>query len=95
MNLEQVRQFSLAVGTKVETVSGEWARVKCPLSFWTHDSGTDSNPSCAISYGASMESAFNSYACEAGDLHKLLILLAEYGANRPRNNLNTSTRLWP
>jgi len=94
MNLEQVRQFSLAVGTKVETVSGEWARVKCPLSSWTHDSGSDSNPSCAISYGENMESAFNCYACEAGDLHKLITLLDHHGAKKPRYDLKQAVKLW-
>ena len=94
MNLEQVRQFALAVGTSVETVSGDWARVSCPLSFWTHDSGNDSNPSCAISYGDNIESAFNCYACEAGDLHKLITLLEGYGAKKPRFDLRQATTLW-
>lgn len=94
MNLEQVRQFALAVGTKVETVSGEWARCQCPLSFWTHDSGRDSHPSFAIQYGDNIESAFNCYACEAGDLHKLITLLADYGAKKPRYDLRQATRLW-
>jgi len=94
MNLEQVRQFALAVGTKVETVSGEWGRVKCPLSSWTHDSGSDSNPSCAISYGDNIESAFNCYACEAGDLHKLITLLDGYGAKKPRFDLKQAVKLW-
>ena len=84
----------MAVGTKVETVSGEWARVCCPLSVWTHDSGSDSHPSCAISYGDNIESAFNCYACEAGDLHKLITLLDNYGATKPRYDLRQATRLW-
>lgn len=94
MNLDQARQFALAVGTKVETVSGEWARCKCPLSFWTHDKGTDSHPSFAIQYGESIESAFHCWACESGDLHKLLVLLEGYGAKKPRFDLRQATRLW-
>jgi hypothetical protein len=94
MNLDQVRQFALAVGTKVETVSGEWGRCKCPLSPWTHDSGKDSNPSFAISYGENIESAFNCYSCEAGSLHKLIMLLDGFGAKKPKYDLKQATTLW-
>jgi len=94
MNQEQVRQFALAVGTKVETVSGEWARCKCPLSPWTHDSGSDSHPSFAISYGENIESAFHCWACESGDLHKLIQRLADLGAKKPKCDLKQAMFLW-
>jgi len=94
MNLDQVRQFALAVGTKVESVSGDWARCKCPLSPWTHDSGKDSHPSFAINYGENIESAFNCYSCETGHLHKLIVLLNDFGAKKPKYDLKQAMSLW-
>ena len=64
MNLEQVKQFALAVGTKVENHSGDWAACCCPLAPFTHDSGRDSHPSFAIRHGDNLESIFN---CLAGE----------------------------
>jgi len=94
MNLEQVRQFALAVGTRVETVSGAWASCRCPLSPWTHDSGSDSHPSFAISFGENIESVFNCFTCDSGDLLKLITILQEFGAKPPRFDLRAATRLW-
>lgn len=94
MNLEQVKQFALAVGTKVESVSGHWARCRCPLAPWTHDSGKDSHPSFAVSYGDNSESAFNCYSCEAGSLHKLIVLLDGFGAAKPKYDLKQAMTLW-
>jgi hypothetical protein len=94
MNKEQVKQFALAVGTRVESVSGQWARCKCPLAPWTHDSGGDSHPSFGIQYGDNIESAFNCYACEAGTLHKLIVLLDGFGASKPKYDLKQAVNLW-
>ncbi len=94
MNQQQVRQFAKAVGTKVESVSGEWARCKCPLARYTHDSGKDSNPSFAINYGDNIESAFNCYSCEGGSLHKLIVLLNDFGAKKPKVDLKQAMKLW-
>lgn len=94
MNLEQAKQFALAVGTKVESVSGQWARCKCPLAPWTHDSGKDSNPSFGLSYGENIESAFHCWACESGDLHRLISLLDFHGAKPPKYDLRTATKMW-
>lgn len=94
MNLEQVKQFSLAVGTRVESVSGDWARCRCPLAPWTHDSGKDSHPSFAVQYGDNIESGFNCYACEAGSLHKLILLLDRFGAKKPKFDLKQAMHLW-
>lgn len=94
MNLEQVKQFALAVGTRVESVTGGWAQCKCPLSPWTHDSGRDSHPSCAISYGNNIESVFNCFTCEAGDLFQMLEHLRGFGAKQPKYNLKAATDMW-
>lgn len=94
MNLEQVKQFALAVGTKVENASGEWAVCKCPLAPFLHDSGRDSHPSFAISYGQNIESAFNCYTCEAGGLFKLIQLLQDNGAKAPKYDIKAAVTLW-
>jgi len=94
MNLDQVKQFALAVGTKVESSGGEWAQCKCPLSPWTHDSGKDSHPSFAIKHGNGIESTFNCFTCESGDLHKLISLLDRYGAKAPKYDLKAATKMW-
>lgn len=75
-------------------MSGDWGRCCCPLAPWTHDSGKDSNPSCAISYGENIESAFNCYSCESGSLHKLILLLDGFGAKLPRYDLKQANTLW-
>ncbi len=94
MNLEQVKQFALAVGTRVESSSGQWAVCKCPLAPFLHDSGKDSHPSCAISYGESIESAFNCYTCEAGSLFKLIQILQDEKAKLPKYDIKAAVRLW-
>ena len=94
MNLEQVKQFALAVGTKVESSTGEWAQCRCPLAPWTHDSGSDSHPSFAIQYGPNIESSFNCYTCEAGKIGKLIELLEFHGAKAPKYDLNAARKLW-
>jgi len=94
MNLDQVRQFALAVGTRVESVSGEWASMRCPLSPWTHDSGKDSHPSCAISYGDNIESIFNCFTCESGDLLQMVQLLQGHGAQQPKYDLKAAMKMW-
>ncbi len=94
MNLEQVKQFALAVGTRVESASGEWAQCRCPLAPFLHDSGRDSHPSCAISYGTNIESLFNCFTCDSGDLHKLVTTLMELGAKPPRYNLKAAMDMW-
>ncbi len=94
MNLAQVKQFALAVGTRVETASGEWAQCKCPLAPFLHDSGRDSHPSCAISYGDNTESVFNCFTCESGDLFDLLTKLRAFKAKKPRYDLKTAMDLW-
>ena len=94
MNLEQVKQFALAVGTKVESASGEWAVARCPLAPFTHDSGRDSNPSFAISYGQGIESAFNCYTCEAGSLFTLIQILQKHGAKLPKYDIKAAVKLW-
>lgn len=94
MNLEQVKQFALAVGTKVSNASGQWAVCSCPLAPFLHDSGRDSHPSFAISYGANIESAFNCYTCEAGGLFKLIQILQDKGAKAPKYDLKAAVKLW-
>lgn len=94
MNLTQVKQFALAVGTKVASSSGDWAVCCCPLAPFTHDSGKDSHPSCAISYGDNIESAFNCYTCEAGSLFKLIQILRDNGAKAPKYDLKAAVQLW-
>lgn len=94
MNLDQVKQFALAVGTRVESASGEWAQCKCPLSPWTHDSGKDSHPSFAFTYGDNIETRFNCFTCESGDLHRLISLLERYGAKAPKYDLTTAMKMW-
>jgi len=94
MNLEQVRQFARAVGTRVESASGEWAQVKCPFAPFLHDSGRDSHPSAAISYGNSIESVYNCFTCEAGDLFTMLERLRELGAKAPRYDLKAAMDMW-
>lgn len=94
MNLDQITQFALAVGTKVESRGSEWVQCKCPLAPWTHDSGKDSHPSFAFSYGDNIESVFNCFTCESGDLHHLIALLERYGAKPPKYDLHTARKMW-
>ncbi len=94
MRLEQVKQFALAVGTKVENASGSWAVCRCPLAPFTHDSGQDSHPSFAISYGENIESAFNCYTCEAGNLFKLIQILQDNDAKAPKYDIKAAVTLW-
>lgn len=94
MNLDQIKQFALAVGTKVESHGGEWAQCRCPLAPWTHDSGKDSHPSFAFSHGDNIESRFNCFTCESGDLHRLISLLERYGAKAPKYDLNAAVKMW-
>ena len=78
----------------MESSGGDWAQCKCPLSPWTHDSGRDSHPSCAISYGSNIESIFNCFTCESGDLFQMIQLLDQNGAKQPRYNLKAAREMW-
>lgn len=87
MTPSQVQSFLAALGATNVQPRGGWVSASCPLAPWTHDSGTDSNPSFAISCKPGKESIFNCYACEHGDLLHLVQLLKKYGAKKPRYDL--------
>ena len=94
MNLEQVKQFARAVGTRVESHGSEWAQMKCPLAPWTHDSGKDSHPSFAIKHGENVESTFNCFTCEAGSVGRLIDLLEFHGAKPPKYDIPAARKMW-
>lgn len=94
MNLEQVKQFALAVGTKVESRGGEWVQCKCPLAPWLHDSGKDSHPSFAIKFGDNVESTFNCFTCESGGAGRLIDLLEFHGAKPPKYDIPAARKMW-
>ena len=78
----------------MESATGEWAQCKCPLAPWTHDSGRDSHPSFAIKHGHNIESTFNCFTCESGDLHRLISLLERFGAKPPKYDLKAALKMW-
>lgn len=94
MNLDQVKQFALAVGTKVESRGAEWVQCKCPLAPWTHDSGKDSHPSFAIKFGDNIESTFNCFTCESGNIGRLIDLLEFHGAKAPKYDIPAARKMW-
>ena len=89
MNHQQIRKFLKALGSDPgETYEHEqWIVTSCPLAPWTHDSGTDSNPSFAINCKPSGESYYHCFTCKSGDLLSLLQLLKGYGAQKPKYNI--------
>lgn len=60
-------------------VSGNWVKIRCPLSKWTHESGADSNPSAGISVNQSGTSVFSCFTCKRpAPFHVMLRRYAEY-----------------
>lgn len=72
MDADSIKMLLGALGTT--SVTGEnWVRGRCPLSPWTHASGTDKNPSFGIEVIDGGESWFNCYSCgNHGDLLTLV-----------------------
>lgn len=73
--------------------SAGWLVAPCPLAPWRHSSGRDAHPSFAVKVRPGGESSFNCYACESGDLLRLVELLAGHGAEAPRYRLRDALRL--
>lgn len=92
MNHLQIRKFLKALGSDPgETYEHEqWVVASCPLAPWTHDSGTDANPSFAINCKPNGESYFHCFTCRSGDLLRLLELLKNYGAKKPKYNIRVA-----
>ncbi len=92
MNHIQIRKFLKALGSDPgETYEHEqWIVASCPLAPWTHDSGTDANPSFAINCKPNGESHFHCFTCRSGDLLRLLELLRSYGAKKPKYNIKAA-----
>lgn len=58
---------------------GEWVSVPCPLAPWTHDKGTDENPSFGVKVNDHDHSVFNCLTCQRkGTLPYLLKLMTRY-----------------
>jgi hypothetical protein len=92
MNHQQIRKFLICLSADPgETYASEkWIGTSCPLAPWTHDSGTDANPSFAINCKPGGESIFHCFTCEKGDLLHLIQLLKKWGAAKPKYDLRAA-----
>ena len=84
MHRSTIRAFLKCLGASDREiyVGDAWARCPCPLAPWTHQSGSDSNPSFAVQY-ADSKPTFNCYSCKTGLAEDLPRYLQEYGAKPP------------
>lgn len=80
----------LGVDTGQMKKSGDWWMVSCPLARWTHESGTDLNPSFGIREGQGV-SAAHCFAC--GFQGGVISLIREYGKYGIRDGLVTKDDL--
>lgn len=85
MNKDDARQFVAALGgTPID--SPKWVRSTCPLAPWTHEKGTDSNPSFGVSIHPGEYSKAHCFACQfRGDLNLLVHRMKGYLGNSQGN----------
>lgn len=85
MDESQARQFLQCLGAKQidAKASGGWLKCSCPLARWTHQKGSDSNPSFGIRVKDGEKPFFNCYACQHGSLEELVQLLEMYVSQTP------------
>ena len=76
MNRKDIRHVLQVLGSSKFTDSGESVMTNCPLSPWTHESGTDRKPSLGVKEAQGM-SYTHCFAC--GWSGGLLSLVREYG----------------
>lgn len=96
MQQADVVQFLRALGVPADDVhvrDSEWVTCPCVLAPWLHERGSDSNPSFGVKVEESGESHFNCYACETGDLQRLVERLIEFGAQPPRYDTKSALQL--
>jgi len=80
MNRESIIQLIQTISNS-STIEdrGNWVMSNCPLSKWTHENGTDSNPSFGILVNDKGESKFNCFSChKRGPLLRLVELIEKY-----------------
>ena len=85
--------FLRAVGTKAVSATSSHVTAKCPLAPWTHNHGTDSRPSFAISVKPTEESRFNCFTCRYGTLVELVMELYDSGAEPPKYDIKRAMEL--
>jgi len=95
MNKTDIVQFLGCIGVPPSSlvITQDWVRCSCPLAIWTHNHGTDKNPSFGIKCNDTGESFFNCYTCKNGDLLYLVQLLAGYGVEAPKFKLKDALQL--
>ncbi len=76
MKRKAIEEILSKLGSKEFKYTGEWVMTNCPLPPWTHDGGTDSNPSFGVLVKKGLSPA-NCFACEFSG--GMLTLIREYG----------------
>lgn len=78
MDRKSIEHVLRGIGVDTGTMkkSGEWWQISCPLAKWTHEKGTDKNPSFGIREGIGI-SAVHCFSC--GFSGGVISLLREYG----------------
>ena len=87
MKADAVVEFLKCLGVSRIRLKDGWIHAPCPLAPWTHTKGTDANPSFAIKINDNGSSYFNCFSCERGKLEKLIGLMMNFGADKPKYQL--------
>lgn len=76
MNAQQIRKWLALLGETHLDADTEWVRTHCPLAPWTHERGTDRNPSFGVKVQPG-ESFCHCFSCRdaSGSQTELLIKL--------------------
>lgn len=94
MNRETIVLFLRCLSAQNVQPHGAWVGCSCPLAPWTHDSGSDGNPSFGIKVEPTRESPYHCYSCGHGsDLMTLVHRLYELGAQAPKYDLPAAAKL--
>lgn len=81
LSVDTITQILKALGcSDAGHAGGQWVTARCPLAFWTHKTGKDSNPS----FGVNVQSgSFNCFSCLSGTLEALVGTLELYEKQKP------------